>query len=239
MMNKKLIPLIGIGALAGTTAWLLTKKKHLKKRESSEFDFEDNPLLDYSDPDFREIDPCGGINPGSDKRYYGHILNYELRDALRLLFGTYSDEEIAEYSVCLGETDVDLREYWVNTMSSLLHPLLNNNWQSSPRLEAYGSHSVDLVGKHGEIFDAPASILINDQLDCIYDRFCAVEHNLQLWIADDGELAVVTMFGFMRGPMVLGYYDLNYIVDEESVLPWSFRSLMTMLYRLIDNSPPF
>lgn len=237
-MNKKLIPLIGIGALAGSAAWLLAKK-HLKKPEPSEFDFEDDPLLDYSDPDFREIDTYSRIYPGSDKKSCGHIMNYELRDALRLLFSTYSDEEIAEYSVCLGETDVDLREYWVNTLSSLLHPLLNHSWRSSPHLEAYGSHSIDLVGKHGEIFDSPACILISDQLDCIYDRFCAVEHNLQLWISDEGELAVVTMFGFMRGPMVLGYYDLNYIVDEDSALPWTFRSLMTMLYRLIDNGLPF
>ena len=52
-MNKKLISMIGIGALAGSASWLLAKKQHLKKTEPSEFDFEDDPLLDYSDPDFR------------------------------------------------------------------------------------------------------------------------------------------------------------------------------------------
>ena len=155
-MNKKLIPLIGIGALAGSAAWLLAKK-HLKKPEPSEFDFEDDPLLDYSDPDFREIDTYSRIYPGSDKKSCGHIMNYELRDALRLLFSTYSDEEIAEYSVCLGETDVDLREYWVNTIAGGVVPTLRH----MARTASIWLESMARSSTHRHVFSSAISLTVS------------------------------------------------------------------------------
>lgn len=44
-MNKNLIPLIGIGALAGSVACLLAKKVRMKKRASWDIDFEDDEIL--------------------------------------------------------------------------------------------------------------------------------------------------------------------------------------------------
>ena len=221
-MNKRISTMINLGVLVSSAACLLAKMVQRKKKKSIDFPFDDG---------------VPSSKPLQDETWFssGFLLRSDLKAALMLLFSTYSDEEIAEYSACVDCTDGDLREYWVDTMAALLDPVIDENWQRCPRLEAYGSHAVDLVGKHGNIFDNPACVLINDQADCIYDSFCAVEHNIQLWLADDGELAVVTMFGFMRGPMVLGYCDLDYVVDEDSVLPWSFRELMTRLYRLIDN----
>ena len=44
-MNKKLIPMLGIGALVGSAAFLLAKKRNLKKQEPFEFDFDVDQLL--------------------------------------------------------------------------------------------------------------------------------------------------------------------------------------------------
>ena len=44
-MNKKLIPLIGIGALVGSGSCLLAKKLRMKKKASWDIDFEDDTLL--------------------------------------------------------------------------------------------------------------------------------------------------------------------------------------------------
>ena len=44
-MNKKLIPLIGIGALAGSAACLLAKKVRMKKKAAWDIDFEDDEIL--------------------------------------------------------------------------------------------------------------------------------------------------------------------------------------------------
>lgn len=219
-MNRRIFSLIGIGALAGSAACLLAKMAHAKKKSSVEFSFDD----------------VSSDDPFSDDAWYrsGYILKSELREALLLLFNNYSDNEIADYSADLDCTDGDLREYWVDVMASLLLPVLNESWESCPRLEAYGAHDVNLIGEHGVVFDDPACILVNDQADCVNDRFFTVEHNIQLWLTEDGGLAVVRMFGFMCGPMVLGYSYLDYVVDESTPLPWSFREIMTSLYRLVE-----
>lgn len=217
-MNKKLIPMLGIGAIAGSAACLLAKLVRLKKKATMDYDFEDEFTFD-DDDEFRS----------------GYILESDLRDALRLLFRTYPDYKITGFDDNHGCTADELREYWADFMTSLLQPILNNSWEASPRLEAYGT-KVQMPSDHQNVlFREPACILVNDTVDCIDDPSCSVEHNLQLWITESGKLAIVHMFGISQGEAALGYYHLDYTVDKYSFLPWSFKELISKLFHLIYN----
>ena len=84
-MNKILIPLIGIGALAGSAACLLAKKVRMKKKASWDIDFEDDEILaDEFCIDDKPVRP-------------GYIFESDLHDALMSLFRAYSDWEITGY----------------------------------------------------------------------------------------------------------------------------------------------
>lgn len=216
-MNKKLIPLIGIGALAGSATYLLGKLARLKKKASMDYDFDDE--FTFDDEEFRP----------------GYINKSALRDALKLLFSTYSDYEITVLDGNHDCTADEIREYWADFMTSLLLPVLNGGWETSPRLEAYDTKAQIPAEIHGDLFLEPAFILVNDTVDCIDDPSCSVEHNLQLWITDSGELAIVHMFGVSQGEAALGYSHLDYIVHEYSFLPWRFKDLISKLFRLTEN----
>lgn len=217
-MNKKLIPLIGIGALAGSAACLLAKLVRQKKKAAMKYDFDDEFTFD-DDDDFRS----------------GYIPESDLRDALRLLFRTYPDYRITGFDDSHGCTADELREYWANFMASLLQPILNDSWEASPRLEAFDTKVQMPSDNSDNLFHEPACILVNDTVDCIDDPSCSVEHNLQLWITVSGELAIVHMFGISQGEAVLGYSHLDYTVGKYSFLPWSFNELISKLFYLIYN----
>lgn len=215
-MNKKLIPLIGIGALAGSATYLLAKLVRLKKKAAKDFDFEDEFAFD--DDRFRP----------------GYIFESDLRDALRLLFRTYPDYEITGLDDDHGCTAAELREYWADFMTSMLQPILNDGWETSPRLEAYDTKEQMPADKHGSLFTEPAFILVNDTVDYINDPSFSVEHDLQLWITDSGKLAIVHMFGISQGAAAIGYSHLDYFVRDYSDLPWSFKDLISKLFRLVE-----
>lgn len=222
-MNKKLIPLIGIGALVGSSACLLAKKLRMKKKASWDIDFEDDTLLA---DEFRIDDEP--VRPG-------YIFESDLHDALMSLFRAYSDWEIMGCGVFHNCTADDLREYWADLMTALLLPVLNDGWETSPRLEAYGDKTKALVEHHGDLFTEPAFILVNDLVDYIDDPSWSVEHNVQLWITDSGYLAIVHMFGVLNGSEYVGYYDFDYSVNEFSRVPWRFEKLLSKLFRLVEN----
>ncbi len=151
------------------------------------------------------------------------------------LFRAYSDWEIMGCGVFHNCTADDLREYWADLMTALLLPVLNDGWETSPRLEAYGDKTKALVEHHGDLFTEPAFILVNDLVDYIDDPSWSVEHNVQLWITDSGYLAIVHMFGVLNGSEYVGYYDFDYSVNEFSRIPWRFEKLLSKLFRLVEN----
>ena len=215
-MNKKLIPLIGIGALAGSAACLLAKLSRLKKKATMDYDSDDE--LTFDDDELRP----------------GYIYKSDLRDALRLLFRTYPDYEITGFG---GNHDCpadELREYWVDILTTLLLPILNDGWEKSPRLVAYDTKVQMPAKKHGDLFVEPAFILINETVDDIDDPSCTVEYHRQLWITDSGELAIVQVFGISQGESTIGYSYLDYIVHDYSYVPWRFNELISRLFCLIE-----
>ena len=120
-------------------------------------------------------------------------------------------------------------------MTALLLPVLNDGWETSPRLEAYGDKTKALVEHHGDLFTEPAFILVNDLVDYIDDPSWSVEHNVQLWITDSGYLAIVHMFGVLNVSEYVGYYDFDYSVNEFSRVPWRFEKLLSKLFRLVET----
>ena len=217
-MNKRIIPLIGIGALAGSATYLLAKLVRLKKKAAKDYAFEDELTFD-DDDEFRP----------------GYIFESDLRDALRLLFRTYPDYEITGFGDNHDCSAEELREYWADFLTSLLLPILNDGWEAIPRLEAYDTKAKVPAISHGDLFLEPAFMLVNDTVDYIDDPSCSVEFNKQLWITDSGELSIVLMFGISQGEAALGYSHLDEIVHEYSYLPWRFNELISKLFCLIEK----
>ena len=222
-MNKNLIPLIGIGALAGSVACLLAKKVHMKKKASKDIVFEDDATLA---DEFRINDEP--VCPG-------YIFESDLHDALMSLFRAYSDWEITGYGVCQSCTADDLRENWADFMTALLLPVINDGWETSPRLEAYGAEGQTLVEHHGDLFTEPAFILVNDMDDYIDDPPWSVENDVQLWITESGYLAIVYKLCISNGSEYIFYSQFGYHVDEFSRVPWHFEKLLSKLFRLVEK----